>query len=250
MACDKDTTQEETKQEVKKENINMEEIKTQEGVLVLKNMPEFKAEAYDAATGHYTEVSSEDYKGKWTVVCFYPADFTFVCPTEIAAMNAALPFLKELGVEVLAVSTDTKFSHKRFVETEPLLKDLKLTIAADPTGEITRKFGVMIEGAGLALRGRFLINPNGQIVAEEVQAPPVGRSVKEFLRQIIAHQYAHEKGVVCPANWKPGKKILPVNTDVEPMTGNVGAYVSLEDLVDEKDVAEMKEMVEAFKNLD
>ncbi len=247
MACDKDTTQtEETKTTKEK---TMEEIKTQEGVLVLKNMPEFKAEAYDAATGHYTEVSSEDYKGKWTVVCFYPADFTFVCPTEIAAMNAAAPLLKELGVEVLAVSTDTKFSHKRFVETEPLLKDLTLTIAADPTGEITRKFGVMIEGAGLALRGRFLINPDGQVVAQEVQAPPVGRSVKEFVRQIIAHQHAHKTGVVCPANWKPGKKTLPVNTDVEPMTGNVGAYVSLEDLIDEADVAEMKEMVEAAKNL-
>ncbi len=251
MACDKDTTkaQEKVQEENKKENQNMEEIKTQEGVLVLKNMPEFKAEAYDAATGHYTEVSSEDYKGKWTVVCFYPADFTFVCPTEIAAMNAAKPFLDELGVEVLAVSTDTKFSHKRFAETEPLLKDLKLKIAADPTGEITRKFGVMIEGAGLALRGRFLINPEGVIVAQEVQAPPVGRSVKEFLRQIIAHQYADKTGVVCPANWKPGKKVLPVNTDVEPMTGNVGAYVSLEDLIDEADVAEMKEMVEAAKNL-
>ncbi len=248
MACDKETTQQEVTQE-KKESEKMEEIKTQEGVLVLKNMPEFKAEAYDAATGHYTEVSSEDYKGKWSVVCFYPADFTFVCPTEIAAMNAALPMLKELGVEVLAVSTDTKFSHKRFVETEPLLKDLKLTIAADPTGEMTRKFGVMIEGAGLALRGRFLINPEGQIVAEEVQAPPVGRSVKEFLRQIIAHQYAHDTGVVCPANWKPGKKVLPVNTDAEQMTGNVGAYVTLEDLIDEADVKEMQEMVEAAKNL-
>ena len=129
MACEKDTKElaNEAKTTETKE-VKMEEIKTQEGVLVLKNMPEFKMEAYDAATGHYTEVSSDDYKGKWTVVCFYPADFTFVCPTEIAAMNAALPFLKELGVEVLAISTDTKYSHKRFVETEPLLKDLKLTM--------------------------------------------------------------------------------------------------------------------------
>jgi len=225
----------------------MEETKTQEGVLVLKNMPQFKTEAYDAATGHYKEVSSDDFKGKWSVVCFYPADFTFVCPTEIAAMNAAKPFLDELGVEVLAVSTDTKFSHKRFVETEPLLKDLKLTIAADPTAEISKKFGVLIEDAGIALRGRFLINPDGVIVAQEVQAPPVGRSVKEFLRQIIAHQHAHETGVVCPANWKPGKKTLPVNTDAEKMTGNVGSYVGLNDLIDEADVKEMEEMVKAAK---
>ena len=163
-------------------------------------------------------------------------------------MNAALPFLKELGVEVLAISTDTKFSHKRFVETEPLLKDLKLTIGADPKGEVTRKFGVMIEGAGLALRGRFLVNPDGVIVAQEVQSPPVGRSVKEFLRQIIAHQYAYKTGKACPANWKPGKKTLPVDTDSEPMTGNVGEYVTLEDLVDENDVKEMKEMIKTFKS--
>ena len=231
-----------------KQEVTMEEVKTQEGVLVLKQMPEFKMEAYNAESGHYTEVSNNDYKGKWTVICFYPADFTFVCPTEIAAMNAALPYLKELGVEVLAVSTDTKFSHKRFVETEPLLKDLKLTIAADPTGEVTRKFGVMIEGAGLALRGRFLINPDGQIVAEEVQDLPVGRSVKEFIRQIIAHQHAYKTNEVCPANWKPGKKTLPVNKEMEEMTGNVGKYVSLEDIIDENDLKEMEEMVKAFKN--
>ncbi len=248
MACEKDMSAVQTEEKIIQKEKNMEEIKTQEGVLVLKQMPEFKAEAYNAESGHYTEVSSDDYKGKWTVVCFYPADFTFVCPTEIAAMNAALPFLKELGVEVLAVSTDTKFSHKRFVETEPLLKDLKLTIAQDPTGEISRKFGVLIEGAGLALRGRFLINPDGQIVAEEVQAPPVGRNVKEFVRQIIAHQHAYKTGEVCPANWKPGKKTLPVNTDVEPMTGNVGAYVTIEDLVDENDIKTIEEMVKAFKN--
>jgi peroxiredoxin (alkyl hydroperoxide reductase subunit C) len=232
MACEREVEAVEetaTNNEEIKEN-NMEN--TQAGVLVLKEMPEFKAEAYNAATGHYTEVSSEDYKGKWTVVCFYPADFTFVCPTEIAAMNAKLDIINgELGCEVLAVSTDTKFSHKRFAETEPLLEGLKLTIAADPTGEITRKFGVMIEGAGLALRGRFLINPDGVIVAQEIQAPPVGRNVNEFIRQIKAHQHAYKTGEVCPANWKPGKKTLPVNTDVEPMTGRVGDYITLEEIL-------------------
>jgi peroxiredoxin (alkyl hydroperoxide reductase subunit C) len=204
----------------------------QNGVLVLKAMPEFKMEAYDAATGHYKSVSSEDYKGKWTVICFYPADFTFVCPTEIAAMNASLDTIQgELGCEVLAVSTDTKFSHKRFVETEPLLEGLKMTIGADPTGEVSRKFGVLMEGEGLALRGRFLVNPDGIVVAQEVQAPPVGRSVKEFIRQIRAHQHAHKTGEVTPANWRPGKKTLPVNTDAEKMTGRVGDYVTVEELL-------------------
>ena len=237
MACNQPTNTHEnshdntsvTSKEKKMEENNTE---TQAGVLVLKKVPDFKMEAYNAETGHYTEVGSEDLKGKWAVVCFYPADFTFVCPTEIAAMNAHLGTIKEeLGCEVLAISTDTKFSHKRFVETEPLLEGLKLTIGADPTGEVTRKFGVMIEGAGLALRGRFLINPDGVIVAQEVQAPPVGRSVEEFIRQIRAHQHAHETGEVCPAGWRPGKKTLPVNTDVEPMTGRVSDYISLEEIL-------------------
>jgi len=224
----------------------MEELKNQEGVLVLKKMPQFTADAYDSATGHYIQVSSEDYKGKWSVICFYPADFTFVCPTEISAMNRVLPYLEKLGVEVLAVSTDTKFSHKRFVETEPLLKGLKLKIAADPTLELSRKFGVLIEEAGLALRGRFLINPDGIVVAQEVQAPPVGRSIKEFVRQIIAHQHAYKTGEVCPANWKPNKKTLPVNTDEEPMTGNVGKYVTIEELVTSEELAEIEEMVKSY----
>ncbi|WP_292657999.1 peroxiredoxin [Nitratifractor sp.] len=233
MACDQPTAAEQKTTTTTKEVRTMEEnVQTQAGVLVLKNMPEFKAEAYNAETGHYTEVSSEDYKGKWTVVCFYPADFTFVCPTEIAAMNAHLDTIKgELGCEVLAVSTDTKFSHKRFAETEPLLEGLKLTIAADPTHEMSRKFGVLIEDAGIALRGRFLINPDGVIVAQEVQAPPVGRNVKEFIRQIEAHQHAYKTGEVCPAGWKPGKKTLPVNTDVEPMTGRVGDYITLDEIL-------------------
>ena len=210
----------------------METTPTQAGVLVLKPMPEFKMDAFDAATGHYKQVSNDDYKGKWTVICFYPADFTFVCPTEIAAMNAQLDVINgELGCEVLAISTDTKFSHKRFVETEPLLKGLKLTIGADTTAETARKFGVLIEDAGIALRGRFLVNPDGVIVAQEVQAPPVGRSVEEFIRQIRAHQHAHETGEVCPAGWRPGKKTLPVNTDAEQMTGRVGDYITIEEIL-------------------
>jgi len=233
MACDKPTTKtEENTQQTQKKEQNMENGQTQAGVLVLKPMPEFKMEAYDAKSGHYTEVSSEDYKGSWTVICFYPADFTFVCPTEIAAMNAHLDTIEgELGCKVLAISTDTKFSHKRFAETEPLLKDLKLTIGADPTGEVSRKFGVMIEGAGIALRGRFLINPDGVVVAQEVQAPPVGRNVEEFIRQIRAHQHAHKTGEVCPAGWRPGKKTLPVNTDIEPMTGRVGDYITIDEIL-------------------
>jgi len=233
MACDTDSKDYKNQNTTQKKEIEMEETNSrQAGVLVLQPMPEFKADAYNAETGHYTTVSSEDFKGKWTVICFYPADFTFVCPTEIAAMNAHLDTIKgELGCEVLAVSTDTKFSHKRFAETEPLLKDLKLTIAADPTTELSRKFGVLIENEGIALRGRFLINPDGIVVAQEVQAPPVGRSVEEFIRQIRAHQHAYKTGEVCPAGWRPGKKTLPVNTDIEQMTGRVGDYITIEEIL-------------------
>lgn len=234
MACDTGSKPiKETEAASKEVNTDIEKEKEEKmsSSLVLRKSPEFKMEAYDAKTGHYTEVSSEDYKGKWSVVCFYPADFTFVCPTEIAAMNAKYDEFQELGVEILAVSTDTKFSHKRFVETEPVLAGLKLTIGADTTGAVSRAFGVMIEEEGVALRGRFLINPEGTVVAQEVQAPMVGRNVNEFLRQVRAWQHATETGEVCPAGWRPGKKTLPVNTDAEQMTGRVGDYITIEEIM-------------------
>jgi peroxiredoxin (alkyl hydroperoxide reductase subunit C) len=233
MGCDsgvKERPVQDAAEAVEENNETIKEKKMSSS-LVLKKMPEFKMEAYDAKTGHYTEVKSEDYAGKWTVVCFYPADFTFVCPTEIAAMNAKYDEFQELGVEILAVSTDTKFSHKRFVETEPLLKDLKLTIGADSTHVVSEAFGVLIEEEGVALRGRFLFNPDGVCVAQEVQAPMVGRNVNEFLRQVRAWQHATKTGEVCPAGWVPGKKTLPVNTDVEKMTGRVGDYVTIEEIM-------------------
>lgn len=233
MACDSGTKPiEEVETVVSSNDNNIEKKeKNMSSSLVLRKAPEFKMEAYDSKTGHYTEVSSEDYKGKWTVVCFYPADFTFVCPTEIAAMNAKYDEFQELNTEILAISTDTKFSHKRFVETEPLLKGLQLTIGADPTGTVSRAFGVMIEEEGVALRGRFLINPEGTVVAQEVQAPMVGRNVHEFLRQVRAWQHAEATGEVCPAGWEPGKKTLPVHTDVEQMTGRVGDYITIEEIM-------------------
>jgi len=233
MACDSGAKPIKENEVVSNETDNQTQIKEKDmsSSLVLRKSPEFKMDAYDAKTGHYTEVSSADYEGKWHVVCFYPADFTFVCPTEIAAMNAMYDKFQELGVEILAVSTDTKFSHKRFVETEPLLKGLQLTIGADATGEVSRAFGVMIEEEGIALRGRFLINPEGVVVAQEVQAPSVGRNVHEFIRQVEAWQHATKTGEVCPAGWRPGKKTLPVNTDVEQMTGRVGDYITIEEIL-------------------
>ncbi|MBP1625662.1 MAG: peroxiredoxin [Holophagaceae bacterium] len=209
----------------------LKEVEPMSSTMVRREMPAFTMDAFDAKTGHFKTVTSEDYKGKWTVVCFYPADFTFVCPTEIAAMNAKADEFAKLGVEILAVSTDTKFSHKRFVETEPLLKGLVLTIGSDTNQEVSRAFGVLIEEEGVALRGRFLFTPEGICVAQEVQADSVGRNVNEFLRQIEAWQHATKTGEVCPANWRPGKKTLPVRTEAEKMAGHVGDYVTLEEIL-------------------
>lgn len=230
MPCDTSKVIED-KEPVVTENQKIQEKKQMSSTLVMRRMPDFEMEAYNAATGHYTTISSEDLKGKWAVVCFYPADFTFVCPTEIAAMNSQLDKLNELGVVVVPISGDTKFSHKRFAETEPLLNGLKLIMGADNTGNVARKFGVWIEQEGVALRGRFIINPDGVVVAEETVADAVGRSVMELIRQIEAWQHAYSTGEVCPANWHKGKKTLPVNTDVEQMTGNVGAYITLEEIL-------------------
>jgi peroxiredoxin (alkyl hydroperoxide reductase subunit C) len=219
---------------VKKEESSIEiqeEKKSMSSTMVRQEMPEFKMDAYDAKTGHFTTVSSEDYKGKWTVICFYPADFTFVCPTEIAAMNSKYDEFKELNTEILAVSVDSKFSHKRFAETEPILKGLKLMMGADSNQEVSRAFGVLVEEEGVALRGRFLFTPEGVCVAQEVQADSVGRNVNEFLRQVKAWQYATKTGEVCPAGWRPGKKTLPVNTDAEKMAGHVGEYITLEEIL-------------------
>jgi len=235
MACDTSVKARKQKSIITDNDTNnitdIKKDKKMSSSMVQKLMPEFKMDAYDAKTGHYTTVSDKDYMGKWAVVCFYPADFTFVCPTEIAAMNAHYDEFQELGVEILAVSTDTKFSHKRFVETEPILAGLKLTIGADSTTTVSEDFGVLIEEEGMALRGRFLFNPEGICVAQEVQAPMVGRNVDEFLRQVRAWQHATQTGEVCPAGWRPGKKTLPVNTDSEQMTGRVGDYITIEEIL-------------------
>ncbi len=206
--------------------------------LVGKKAPEFALKAYDPIKKDYIDVKLEDYKGKFLVLCFYPADFTFVCPTEIAAINAKIDEIRNIGkligrddikADVLAISTDTHFSHQVFCEVEPLLKDLKFPLAADPTGEVAKAYGVYIEEAGLARRGRFIINPDGIVVAEEVLEPPVGRNVNELIRQLSAWAYVYtHPGEVCPANWRPGKKTLKPGPDI---AGKVGSVVTIDELL-------------------
>lgn len=198
--------------------------------LVRREVPKFSIEAYDAKNDRFVKASSDDYKGKWLVVFFYPGDFTFVCPTEIAAMNAQYEEFSKLGVEILTVSVDSKFSHKRFAETEPLLKGLQLLMGADPTHAMSRAFGVLVEEEGYSLRGRFLFNPEGICVAQEILADAIGRDVDEFLRQVQAAQQSRETGNVCPAGWRPGKKTLAVKTDAGKLTGHVGEYLTLAEI--------------------
>lgn len=159
-----------------------------------------------------------DYHGKWVIVFFYPADFTFICPTELEEMQANYKKFKELGAEVLGVSTDTKFTHKAWHDHSPAIKKLEYPMVADPLGEIADAFGVLItegEDRGLALRGSFILDPDGVLQAYEVHANNVGRSADELLRKLEATIFVREHGgEVCPANWKKGGKTLKPGIDL------------------------------------
>lgn len=173
----------------------------------------FKATAFH--NGKDLEVTEKDLEGKWSVVFFYPADFTFVCPTELEDLADHYEELKKLGVEVYSVSTDTHFTHKAWHDSSPAIGKIQFPMIGDPTGQITRNFGVMIEEEGLALRGSFVINPEGEIKVMEIHDLGIGRSAAELLRKIQAAQYvAEHDGEVCPAAWKPGEKTLSPSLDL------------------------------------
>jgi peroxiredoxin (alkyl hydroperoxide reductase subunit C) len=176
-------------------------------------IPEFNAQAYH--NGEFKAVSSEDVKGKWSVFCFYPADFTFVCPTELGDLADHYEKLQELGVEVYSVSTDTHFTHKAWHDTSDTIKKIKFPMIGDPTGQIARGFGVMIEEEGLALRGTFVADPEGKIKVMEVHDLGIGRSASDLVRKVQAAQYvANNDGQVCPAKWKPGEDTLKPSLDL------------------------------------
>ena len=146
---------------------------------------------------------------------FYPADFTFVCPTELGDLADNYDTFKSLGVEIYSVSTDTHFSHKAWHDTSDTIGKIKYPMLGDPTGAITRNFDVMIEEAGLALRGTFVINPEGQIKLCEIHDDGIGRDAKELLRKVQAAQYvAANPGQVCPAKWTPGAETLAPSLDL------------------------------------
>ena len=173
----------------------------------------FAATAYHA--GKFVQVSNEDLKGKWSVVFFYPADFTFVCPTELGDLADSYAEFKKLGVDIYAVSTDTHFTHKAWHDTSETIGKIQYPMIGDPTGTITRNFGVMIESAGLAERGTFVIDPQGKIQIVEINAGGIGRDASELLRKVKAAQYvASHPGEVCPAKWKEGEKTLAPSLDL------------------------------------
>ncbi|POP53422.1 alkyl hydroperoxide reductase subunit C [Zhongshania marina] len=173
----------------------------------------FKATAYH--NGDFIEVSDADLLGKWSVVAFYPADFTFVCPTELGDLADHYAQLQEMGVEVYSVSTDTHFTHKAWHDTSDTIGKIQYPMIGDPTGKISRNFGVMIEEDGLALRGTFVINPEGEIKVAELHDLGIGRSAKELVRKVQAAQYvAEHDGEVCPAAWQPGEATLSPSLDL------------------------------------
>jgi NADH-dependent peroxiredoxin subunit C len=181
--------------------------------LINTQVKPFKAQAYQA--GKFLEVTDESLKGKWSVVVFYPADFTFVCPTELEDLADKYAEFQKLGVEVYSVSTDTHFAHKAWADTSEAIKKVKYVMIGDPTGAITRNFDVMIEEEGLALRGTFLINPEGQIKLCEIHDNGIGRDASELLRKVKAAQYvASHPGEVCPAKWTEGAKTLKPSLDL------------------------------------
>lgn len=180
--------------------------------LIGKQVGEFKATAYQ--NGEFIEVTHENLKGKWSVVVFYPADFTFVCPTELEDLAEHYEKFKAENCEVYSVSTDTHFVHKAWHDTSERIGKIKFPMIGDPTGKISRDFEVMIEEEGLALRGSFVINPEGKIVAYEVHDLGIGREASELLRKLQAAKFVAEHGEVCPAKWQPGSETIKPSIDL------------------------------------
>ncbi len=180
-------------------------------------VPDFVLETYDPAKNDFSELHLESLKQqrKWLILFFYPADFTFVCPTELEDLSFKYEELRSLGVEVVSVSTDTKYTHMGWHQVEKLLKNVKYQMAADPTGKISRMFGVYDENSGLALRGTFIINPEGKLVASEINYYNVGRNADELLRKMKANVYlAVHPDEACPARWTEGQKTLKPSADI------------------------------------
>jgi peroxiredoxin (alkyl hydroperoxide reductase subunit C) len=181
--------------------------------LINTKIKPFKATAYQ--NGKFIDVSDETVAGKWSVFVFYPADFTFVCPTELEDLAEQYEAFKKIGVEIYSVSTDTHFSHKAWHDTSEAIGKVQYPMIADPTHVLARNFEVLIEEEGIALRGTFVVNPEGEIKVMEVHDNGIGRVASELLRKVKAAQYiAAHPGEVCPAKWEEGAKTLTPSLDL------------------------------------
>ncbi len=181
--------------------------------LINTEIKPFTATAYH--NGEFIQVTDASVKGKWSVFFFYPADFTFVCPTELGDLADNYAAFQKLGVEIYGVSTDTHFTHKAWHDTSDTIRKIQYPLIGDPTHAISRNFEVLIEGAGLADRGTFVVDPEGRIQIMEITAGGIGRDASELLRKVKAAQYvAAHPGEVCPAKWKEGEKTLAPSLDL------------------------------------
>ncbi|MBV6320929.1 alkyl hydroperoxide reductase subunit C [Duganella violaceipulchra] len=181
--------------------------------LINTQVKPFKATAFH--NGKFVDLTEASLKGKWSVFVFYPADFTFVCPTELEDLANSYAEFSKLGVEVYGISTDTHFAHKAWHDTSDAIKKVQYPLIGDPTGLLSRNFEVMIEEEGLALRGTFVINPEGFIKVLEVHDNGIGRDASELLRKVKAAQYvASHPGEVCPAKWTEGAATLKPSLDL------------------------------------
>jgi len=185
--------------------------------LINSTIKPFSAKAYHAKDeyGEFVDITEETLNGHWSVFVFYPADFTFVCPTELSDLSDHYEELKKLNVEVYAISTDTHFSHKAWHDSSESIKKIRFPMIGDPTGILARNFDVMIEEEGLALRGTFIINSEGKIKTLEVNDLGIGRSAADLVRKVQAAQYIEANpNEVCPASWKPGAETLKPSLDL------------------------------------
>lgn len=169
--------------------------------------PDFTQDAF--VDGDIRKISLKDYKGKWVVLFFYPADFTFVCPTELGELAKHYAEIREMGAEVISVSTDTAFVHKAWHDTSDTIKNIKFPMLADPTRKVCTDYRTLIEEEGLSLRATFIIDPEGIIKAFEFHNNDIGRSITELIRKMQAAKFVSENnGQVCPMNWSPGETTL------------------------------------------
>ena len=176
-------------------------------VKINEKAPDFTEDAF--VNGEMKKIRLGDYKGKWVILFFYPADFTFVCPTELGELATHYEEIKNLGAEVISVSTDTAFVHKAWHDQSDTIKHIKFPMLADPTRKVCEAYNTLIEEEGLSLRATYIIDPEGFVKAFEFHNNDIGRSVHELIRKIQAAKFvAENKGQVCPMNWKPGTKSL------------------------------------------